>query len=243
MITVTETARDYEHRVRRLAEQSYRQTLFVRDCKRLLQFLESADRQSETRQDLIDFAKLYSLQGGGSPVGYPLFPNGFPAWTKASNKNCLLFLSGYPSARLLLEIGGHFDIDPTFFDTHLSYLKGDISSCSMHPSYYSLPSQRQMIFQTTIDSIAGAPEDTGYCNLSEKIDSVASKMEQYVHGLRMGLHWKPFQSVVRAMDLYDAQRFSLQQNVTILIKRPKDDKSRWLGMSCISAFECYGALG
>ncbi len=219
---------DYAAAIKNFDDQHYRQSLFVRHCRRLAQFLRSTHCRSE-EQDVIDFAWLYDLADDRPPVVSSYVTHPTRAMNDIGNHNKLLFLSGYPSARLLLELGSQFSIDPAFFDTHLSFIKDDITSCSLHPSHYILPSRQHTVFQTSITSIGAAPEDLRYDNLTKKRAVFASKMEQYLHELRRGTNWKTFQSIVRAIEVHDARRFSLQQHVTILIDRPKDQHGKWLG--------------
>lgn len=136
---------DYAHLIKYLDKLHPRQSLFVRPCKRLAQLLRNAQYQSGV-QDVIDFAWLYDLVPDKPPVAEPYLTHPARTIDDTGSSNKLLFLSDYPSAHLLLQLGSHFGIDPAFFDNHLSFIKGDVTSCNLHPSHYTLPSRQQTIF-------------------------------------------------------------------------------------------------
>lgn len=144
------------------------------------------------------------------------------------NTNRLLFISGYPSKEMLLQFGNVFDIDPAFFDTHLSFIGYDATTCEMHPSYYTLPSHQQTIFQISVPCIGGAPEDSRYNSLSEKRAAFMTKMEKYLSDLKLGKNWNVSDSIVREVEVHDSRRFSLHQNITILTKKSIRNND-WLG--------------
>lgn len=224
------TPEDYRDKISKLNTQSRRQNLYVRDCKRLAQFLNLPSQSRQDHNDMVqNFAWLYDLSGDCPPVGHPFITRRVPVDHEAGESNKLLFLSGYPSARVLLEIGAQFDLDPEFFDTHLSFVRADFTTCDKHPSYYVLPSRQDTVFKTNITSIGAAPEDLRYASLPKKRESFKSKMDQYLHELKTGTNYKAFQSIVRGVEVHDLQRFSLQQDVTILIKRSRENPGKWIG--------------
>lgn len=163
-------AEDYYAKIAENEKQSPRQTLFVTECRRLAQFcnLRAIDKQSDTKS-FDDFVIIYDVFDGRAPVRKPDIARGVPKSNADGDPNKLLFFSGYPSLRLLVQQGSYFEIDPQFFDLHLSFVKDSVTSCSLHPSYYTVPSAQCNIFQTSITSIgATTVGDRRFRNLMEK---------------------------------------------------------------------------
>jgi hypothetical protein len=212
--------------------------LAITQFKRLLQFLRDARRQG-SKQESNDFALIYNLSSDKRPVPQPFATCYRQSKHNGGPYNQLLFLSGYPSAPLLEEIGDYFDVDPKFFDSHLGFVGDNATSCSIHPSYYALPSRQHTVFQTSIPTIGGIHGDSQYDSLSLKRDSFTSQMQDYLHNLKMGKLWEPFDSLVRDVEVHDTYRFSLEQSVTVLIKRKKENPSNWLGVCSVPAFIPY----
>ncbi|KAI3319613.1 hypothetical protein HD806DRAFT_538961 [Xylariaceae sp. AK1471] len=221
----TNVAQAYEARIQRLYNQSLRKSLFSIQCRRLAEYLRSTQSQAQALNN--HFAWLYSFSEEAVPEARAFSIQNLHHAKNNADTNQLLFLSGYPSKELLLHLGGLFDIDPAFFDTHLSFIGNDVTSCDVHPSYYTLPSHQQTIFQTSVPCIGGAPEDPRYGNLLEKRRVFSTRMEEYLRDLRIGANWNTSDSIVRAVEVHDTRRFSLQQNITVLIKYPEGSTS-WL---------------
>lgn len=210
--------------MQRLYKQSLSRSLFSTHCRRLAEFLRNAPDQPLPKSS--QFAWLYELSGDSLPLGRAFNPS----MEIAESAKYLLFLAGYPSKHELLQLGHLFDIDPAFFDTHLSFIGDDVTSCEIHPSYYTLPSQHQTIFQTSVPCVGGAPEDPRYDRLSEKRADLSGEMDHYLSRLKTGADWKAFESIVRAVEIHDSRRFSIHQNITVLIKQ-STQAGGWLGGS------------
>lgn len=224
-------AEDYYTKIAEHEKQSPRKTLFVTEYRRLAKFwkLQATDKQSDTN-GFDDFAIIYDIFDGRAPVRKPGIARDVRNSNEDGDSNTLLFFSGYPSLRILMQQGNHFDIDPEFFDLHLSFVKDSFTSCNMHPSYYTLPSAQCNIFQTSITSIgATTAGDRRFRNLMEKRDAFKKNMDTYLSNLKMGKGWKTYQSIVRQMEVHDDTRFSLEQNLTIFVKRSRSDFKKWRG--------------
>ncbi|KAL9045180.1 MAG: hypothetical protein Q9214_001744 [Letrouitia sp. 1 TL-2023] len=199
------------------------------ECRRLAHFcnLQATDKQSDTNS-FDEFGIVYDIFEGRAPVRKPGIARGVQNSNEDGDSNKLLFFSGYPSLRLLVQQGSHFNIDPEFFDLHLSFVKESVTSCNMHPSYYTLPSAQCNIFQTSITSIGAATvRDRRFRDLVEKRDAFKKSMDSYLSDLKMGKGWKTYHSIVRQMEVHDDTRFSLEQNLTIFIKRSRSDFKKW----------------
>ena len=224
-------AEEYYTKIAEYVKQSPRRTLFVTECRRIAQFcnLHATDRQSDTNS-FDEFAIIYDIFSGRAPIRRPDIARGVPNLNEDGDSNKLLFFSGYPSLQLLVQLGSHFDIDPEFFDLHLSFVKDSVTSCNMHPSYYTLPSTQCNIFQTSMTSIgATTVGDRRFRDLMEKRDALKGNMDFYLSNLKMGKGWKTYHSIVRQMEVHDNTRFSLEQNLTIFVKRSRSDFKKWRG--------------
>lgn len=222
---------DYYTKITEHEKQSPRRTLFVTECRRLAQFcnLQATDKQSDPN-NFDEFAIIYDIFDGRAPIRKPGIARGVRNSNEDGDSNKLLFFSGYPSFQLLVQLGSHFDIDPEFFDLHLSFIKDSVTSCNMHPSYYTLPSTQCNIFQTSMTSIgATTVGDRRFRDLMEKRDTFKENMDFYLSNLKMGRGWKTYHSIVRQMEVHDNTRFSLEQNLTILVKRSGSDYKKWRG--------------
>ena len=203
------------------------------ECRRLAQFcnLQATDEQSDANS-FDDFAIIYDIFDRRAPIRQPGIARGARNSNEGGDANKLIFFSGYPSVRLLVQLGSLFDIDLEFFDRHLSFVKDSVTSCNMHPSYYTLPSTQCNIFQTSITSIgATTVGDRRFRDLMEKRDAFKENMDSYLSNLKMGKGWKTCHSIVRRMEVHDNTRFSLEQNLTILVKRSRSDFGKWRGKS------------
>lgn len=132
-----------------------------------------------------------------------------------------------------MRISYHYGLDPEFFDKHLSFVGDDDSTCNIHPPYHVLPSQQQFIFQTSLTSIAGVLGDSRHNIIAAKRDDFAVQMNTYLHTLRLGKDWGPFDSIVRAVEVHDLHRFSIEQSVTVLIKRYDGCPEKWISETLI----------
>lgn len=219
------TPTEYHEKVQQLDNQSQQRSLFTTHCRRIAEYLRNSRNQQSSGD--IHFAWLYDFSSDRAPIALAFDPKDVPI-SRTEGTNRLIFLAGYPSRHKLLQLGDLLDIDPAFFDMHLSFVRDDITSCEVHPSYYTLPSHQQTIFQVSVPCIGAAPEDHTYERLSMKRAAYSRDMDKYLSDLRVGKGWKAFDSIVRAVEVHDSQRFSLQQNVTVLIKHSAQSKN-WLG--------------
>ncbi|MCJ1387072.1 hypothetical protein MMC17_010201 [Xylographa soralifera] len=219
----------YRDRIESTANISTNESLFVTEHKRLAKFMRSsADTPSADQSD--NFARVYELSGETRAAGISyteylsLLQPGSPI------HNQLLFLAGYPSAALLVDIATHYGVDPEFFDRHLSFVDDSLTTCSIHTAHHVLPSQLQTVFQTSITSIGGQHGDPTFQNLAWKRADTARRMTLYLHNLSLGKGWKPHHSVVRRMEVHDRHRFSIDQYVTIRLARNKRDVNKWIAI-------------
>lgn len=149
--------------------------------------------------------------------------------TSSDRGNRILYLSGYPSAHTLTEIGSKYQISPEFFDKHLSFVTEGSTNCKIHPSHYILPSEQQLVLQISIPSIGGVHGVWLNEEMHKQQLIHADEMNIYMHGLRMGKGWRPFHSIVRSSEIHDSSRFSIEQFVTIHITRNQPSSDKWTG--------------
>lgn len=207
-----------------LAQTSIRRSLFTREYKRLLKYLEAPDSGSE---GLIcpDFVAAYLLcknDNESNPTTRDEQPN-HDAHT--GNDRRIVFLAGYPSAKDLAKVASVYEIHPEFLDTHLSFICDDQTSCNLHPSIQTLPSRHEDILQISIQSIGAT--DSSNQSWSKMRSEFETEHRKYLHGLRMGKGWRPFQSIVRDLEVHDQFRFSIEQFVTVQIKMSPDLPYGW----------------
>lgn len=139
----------------------------------------------------------------------------------------IVFLAGYPCVQDLAKVAAVYEIDPEFLDTHLSFVCDDQTSCNLHPSIHTLPSRHEDILQISIQSIGAT--DLSHQNWSRTRHECETEHRKYLHGLRMGKArgWRPFHSIVRNLEVHDQFRFSLEQFVTVQIKKSSEVGSGW----------------
>ncbi|KAF9888435.1 hypothetical protein FE257_008713 [Aspergillus nanangensis] len=210
------TAAGYHEWVIQMSDLSPKETLFSGNCKRLAKFLHDAEASGTKNQEARGFATVYSLNLQGD--------DNDPA---KNDSNSIIYISGYPSARALTEIGSKYQIGPEFFDRHLSFVGDDPTNCRIHPSHYFLPSQQQFVLQLSIPSIGGVHGEWSHEDLRKKHQMNSDKMNEYMHDLRMGKGWRPCSSVVRSSEIHDFLRFSIEQFVTVDISRANPSSDRW----------------
>ena len=145
-------------------------------------------------KDLESFAWIYNLYPHVPLEGKPF--NEYVASNPSAIPDCsqLLFLSGYPSPRILAELGWRYEIDPEYFDRHLMFLKsnkrrGEKGLGQSEETSSIIPSLQRNILQTAIVSIG--VQDKSYESTTSKRLSYATKMGAYYHRLTMGEGWKP----------------------------------------------------
>ena len=216
--------------------------IFGRDYNELTRFLKPArhDFSVFTPQEIQDrgsFAWIYELNPQLPIVGRPFDEYIADNHTASADFNHLLFLSGYPSPRVLAELGWRYEIDPEYFDRHLSFLKSNRRSdgCRREGKeadrpeepWPMIPTLQRNIFQTAIVSIGA--QDGSYETTATKRQVYATRMGAYYHKLTMGEGWKPHRSLVRRVDVHDNCHFSLEQAVTLLMARNKKNPEKWVG--------------
>lgn len=222
-------AETYAEKILRLDEQSHRQTLFVANCRRVNQLFRDQHFGSKVQGLHDDFCWLYDLdeEANAAPRGERFAVKYASGEPNNAKRNQILYMSGYPDATTIKQIGECFDVDPAFFDRHLAYYKDEVSTCDIHPSHYRLPSRQREIFQTTVTSVGGVTGNAKPANLGNRRIECERQMESYMHTLRMGRE-KSFGSIVRDFELYDDFRCSLTQAITVLVKHGKDANDHWL---------------
>lgn len=214
----------YINWVHSLAQTSTRKSLFTREYKRLLKYLLAPDFVSDC---LVcpDFVAVYCLCRNHIE-NKPIIRDGLcnhDAHTEDNRR--LVFLAGYPSAKDLAKVASVYEIDPEFLDTHLSFACDDQTSCNLHPSIQTLPSRHEDILQISIQSIGAT--DSSNQGWSKTRSEFETEHRKYLHGLRMGKGWRPFQSIVRDLEVHDQFRFSIEQFVTVQIKMHPNPPYGW----------------
>lgn len=150
-----EAAAEYGEWVRQLSYLSPRETLFAGNCKRLAKFLHDAETSGTEHQEGNGFARQHVL---GNKT------DGNEQDTSSDRCNRALYLSSYPSAQTLLEIGSKYQISPEFFDKRLSFVSDGPMNCKIHPSQNILPSRQPLVFQMSIPSMVASMEN-GYMKI------------------------------------------------------------------------------
>lgn len=219
---------EYVNWIDSLAQISTKETLFVAEHKRLAKLIQSS-RDVQSQDPCDGFAQVYELSERYKPTGVPFREHCSHGNSRQEVNNQLVFLSGYPSTPLLIEIGIHYGIEPAFFDRHMSFVDDSTTTCSIHPAHHSLPSHQQTIFQYSLTSIGGVQGDPTYKDLYAKREDFTKKMREYLHNLALGKNWKPCESIVRGVEVHDIDRFSIEQAVTILVANNKRDMRKWVG--------------
>ena len=177
------------------------------------------------RQDseIENFVWIYELEGDKSPIGVPFSEIRDTEVHNTSTSNRLLFLSGYPSPHTLAELGYRYGIEPEFFSRHLNFW-----SSGPYKASQILPSTQRTIFQTAISSI-GEHENMSHESIASKRLSFVREMGKYLHKLAMGDGWRSYDSIVRKVDVHDDRYFSIEQMLTILITKNKENPDKWVG--------------
>ena len=166
------------------------------------------------------FTLLYELQCEVDLVAVLLFhPSELSAASDYISSNYqLLFLQGYPSPEWLNTLGAHFEVDPRFFSHHLGFLS--INGQYQHTECRMLPSALKTILLLTVTSL-GRQESQHDESLNTKRKEASSKMAQYLDDLRTGHNsktrrpWQLGDSIVRSYDIYDHEKFALEQTISI----------------------------
>lgn len=172
------------------------------------------------------FAWLYELKAGISATGRQLtLPLHRPVQADTPIYNSLLILNGYPSAEWINEIGSKYNIDPEFFHRHLSFLQDN--QLENHTPAFTLLSHQSTIFQLSMISVGSQENSWRADKKSARIES-ATKMEEYLHDLKVGRGWKPGHSIVRSYTVHDSKEFSIQQLVTVYVARVSKTSDQWL---------------
>lgn len=198
--------------------------MFTSEYKRLLKYLVIPDFESENLA-CPDFVALYLLSKNGvenKPTTSNWQPND-DLWTEDGRR--IVFLAGYPCAQDLAKVASVYEIHPEFLDTHLSFVCDDQTSCNLHPSIHTLPSRHEDILQVSIQSIGAT--DSSHQTWSRTRNDFETEHRKYMHELRMGNGWNPFDSIVRNLEVHDRFRFSLEQFVTVQIKMSPEVRCGW----------------
>ena len=66
-------------------------------------------------------------------------------------------------------------------------------------------------------------------SISSKRLSFVREMGKYLHKLAMGDGWRSYDSIVRKVDVHDDRYFSIEQMLTILITKNKENPDKWVG--------------
>lgn len=134
------------------------------------------------------FATFYRLQSdeqSASPakLSLPSYPLSYGDHLLPS-ETAIIFLEGYPSARGIVDLGATYNIDPEFYQRHLSFLKPRVTKnkALLLPL---LPSFQTTILQLSITT-TGRHVTPLYKSVDEKRIYSASKMDEYLFGLRNG---------------------------------------------------------
>ena len=228
-------------------------SIFGRDYSELTQFLKPARHDycgftpPQETDDHESFAWIYELNPQIPIVGRAFDEHMASNPTASADFNQLLFLSGYPSPRLLAEIGWRYGIDPEYLNRHLSFLKSNRRRGGPRreneelgrsgETWPVIPTLQRNIFQTAVVSI-GAQEGS-YEAATTKRQIYATKMGAYYHSLTMGEGWKPRHSIVRRVDVHDSCHFSLEQAVTVFMTRNKRSPEKWVGMYSLPLYWCH----
>ncbi|CZR51487.1 uncharacterized protein PAC_01363 [Phialocephala subalpina] len=177
------------------------------------------------------FAYLYKLDAKNNLEATRLEWHQTEEETKPGT-NCLLFLTGYPSAQWLNKLGDRYEIDPEFYRRHLSYMQPSFFpsvEVAGHLPSLVLPSSTSTIIQLTCVSI-GTEDNRSYIGLAKNQKQADKEMRQYFRDLsnleNYGRLWKPEDSVVRSYCVHSQNTFSLEQRITIHAK--KLDTGYWI---------------
>jgi hypothetical protein len=131
----------------------------------------------------------------------------------------LVFLRGHSSRSWLLQLGAQYRIDPEYFRRHLDFLQPR--------DFYdlpTLPSSSRNILQLRIVTICSreVPLTRDQIEENRREESKAVKRHQQKLGAVSALG----ESIVRKLSIHSESTFTLEQEVTVCIKK----KSRgWLG--------------
>ena len=181
------------------------------------------------------FATFYRLENDEqSPSPAKLSLPGYPVSDGEhllTSETAIIFLQGYPSARGIVDLGATYEIDPEFYQRHLSFLKPRVNK-NESLLLPLLPSFQTTILQLPLTTI-GRHVTPQYKSVAEKRLHSASKMDEYLLGLRkgsyMGRKWEPRDSVVRSFAVHDENEFSIQQMITICTKNIAGADDCWKG--------------
>jgi hypothetical protein len=143
--------------------------------------------------------------------------------THATDPPKLLFLTGHPSPAWLNAVGYKYEVDPHFFQRHMSYLPSVQVDTYTEPS---LPSNSRQILKLNIPTI-------GYIDPSplESDEDIQSTRATLTNSLRKTFRDRsraPIagSSIVRRLHMHDWRRFTLVQEVSMCLL---GDKDKWTG--------------
>jgi hypothetical protein len=144
------------------------------------------------------------------------------------NRNRLIFLLGYPSAQLLNMLGTMYDVDPEFYRRHLSNNSHPkaATTASKSPAF-TLPSFERSIVHLTITTM-GHKDERSVESLEELREVKSDNLDEYLTGLQLSNGWRPGDSVVRTFNLHDRMTFSIEQQVTIYIRKDPQHTDQWI---------------
>jgi hypothetical protein len=188
-----------------------------------------------TSSNLDNFAFLYKLHTKSALSATPLKdPAALIAEDRCSASesphNSILILSGYPSAEWISHIGSEYRIDPEFWHRHASYL--DTERPSQSETKFMLPSECNSIIHLPLVSIASHKIVDGVATpeiVARQRRESALAMADYRYRLRIGLKWKPGDSVVREFEILDEDHFIVEQTATICVTAKDEKKTSWIG--------------
>ncbi len=152
-------------------------------------------------------------------------------WKEQASTNCLLFLTGYPSAEWLSRLGAHYGIDPEFYHRHLSFLTKsplpfDKAADDFPPILLS--SMQRTCFQMAYMS-TGVADDQSPADINQAQEISGEIMQGYLRDLKNGRDWRPMDSIVRSYSAHACGRFSIRQAITIYAGKQKSNPEHWVG--------------
>jgi len=132
----------------------------------------------------------------------------------------IVFIRGYSSREWLLQVGAQYRVDPEYFRRHMDFLQ-----TSDFYDLPALPSCSRNILHLRLVTICVRELPWTQTEIEELRREEAASVKRYQR--RLGENGLVGESVVRNFSVHDASTFTLEQDITICVKRKNGG---WVGM-------------
>jgi hypothetical protein len=145
----------------------------------------------------------------------------------SGNTPVMIFMLGHQPPECLTRVGAICQVQPIFFQRHLEY-RWSSRPLNLFSSTY-LPSCSFNIIRLRIVTIGDRGENISsgsHSHIQSMRERCEADMSSYLHDVTREYQLQAGNSIVREFNVHDGRYFSLEQEVTVMVKKLPNS---WLG--------------